>query len=366
MIQELFKAFILIFIAEMGDKTQILAMAFATKFPVRKVLMGIFIGSLLNHGLAVLFGNYLSTLIPISTLQIIGGLAFIGFALWTLQADDEEEEENIKYKFGPIFTVSMAFFIGELGDKTQLTAITLATEGTFPILILTGTVLGMVLTGGIGILIGKKIGDKIPEITIKIIASSVFMIFGIIKLYQNLPREYVTPSNSILFVTIIVLVGGIMLKSIIINKRLGNESVLKRHSRDLYQYYQEAKENIEEICLGVDECVTCQGEACPIGITKTLIHNGLTEKKEINHKKSYTKDKQFKKQYDKEKVSETLKVTIKYLRKLPCPNQYQNIHEIRKKLEMILFDKCIEDFNDWKEYEKLLIALDEDNVTQIF
>ncbi|TCK98730.1 hypothetical protein EDC19_1164 [Natranaerovirga hydrolytica] len=157
-----------------------------------------------------------------------------------------------------------------------------------------------------------------------------------------------------------------MLKSLITNKKLGNESLLKRNSRELYQYYQQVKENIEEICLGVDECVTCQGEACPIGITKILINNGLAEKKEIHTKNSYTKDKQYKKEYDKEKVSETLKVTIKYLRQIPCPKQYQNIHEIRKELEMILFNKCIDDFNDWNEYETLLIELDEQSITQIF
>jgi putative Ca2+/H+ antiporter (TMEM165/GDT1 family) len=114
------KAFMLIFVAEMGDKTQILAMAFATKYPVKKVLLGIFIGAFLNHGLAVLFGSYLSQIIPISSLQIIAGFAFVGFALWTLYSDDEEEEETKKYKLGPIFTVSLAFFLGELGDKTQL------------------------------------------------------------------------------------------------------------------------------------------------------------------------------------------------------------------------------------------------------
>ena len=83
MIQELLKAFLLIFIAEMGDKTQILAMAFATQFPVRKVLLGIGLGVVLNHGLAVALGSYLSRVVPLSTVQIIAGAAFVGFALWT-------------------------------------------------------------------------------------------------------------------------------------------------------------------------------------------------------------------------------------------------------------------------------------------
>ena len=92
MIQEIIRAFLLIFVAEMGDKTQILAMTFATRFPVRKVLIGIGLGVFLNHGLAVILGSYLSRMIPISTLQMIAGAAFIGFAFWTLKPEKEGEE----------------------------------------------------------------------------------------------------------------------------------------------------------------------------------------------------------------------------------------------------------------------------------
>src|SRR5665647_3803336 len=103
MIQEMLKAFILIFIAEMGDKTQILAMAFATRYPVKKVLLGIFIGVFINHGLAVILGSYISNFIPINTVQIIAGLAFVGFSLWALKTDgDDDEDEKQKYKFGPV------------------------------------------------------------------------------------------------------------------------------------------------------------------------------------------------------------------------------------------------------------------------
>src|SRR5690554_2998779 len=161
MIQEMIKAFFLIFIAEMGDKTQILAMAFATRFPVRKVLLGIGLGALLNHGLAVALGSSLSRVVPLSTIQIIAGAAFIGFALWTLKPENGEEEKEPRMQFGPTATVALAFFIGELGDKTQLTAITLAADARYPLLILGGTVSGMIATGALGIFIGKKLGEKI-------------------------------------------------------------------------------------------------------------------------------------------------------------------------------------------------------------
>ena len=111
MLQEMIRAFLLIFIAEMGDKTQILAMAFATRFPVRKVLLGIGVGAFLNHGLAVALGNYLSRLVPISTVQMIAGAAFIGFALWTLKPEKEEEDgKEQRIQFGPTVTVAIAFF----------------------------------------------------------------------------------------------------------------------------------------------------------------------------------------------------------------------------------------------------------------
>lgn len=223
MSQELIQAFMLIFIAEMGDKTQILAMAFATRFPVKKVFLGIFLGSLLNHGLAVWLGSYISNFVPINTIQIIAGLAFVGFALWTLkpEGDDDDEGSSQRSKFGPVMTVALAFFIGELGDKTQLTAITLAVDAVYPLAILAGTVMGMVVTGGLGIVVGRQLGDKVPELAIKIIASSVFMFFGITKLYQTLPEQYLTLPIISLTVAILGVAFFLMVRTLIIQKRQG-------------------------------------------------------------------------------------------------------------------------------------------------
>lgn len=212
MLQEFIRALFLIFMAEMGDKTQILAMAFATRFKVYEVLVGVFIGSLLNHGIAVALGAYLSNVIPMGAIQITAGFLFIGFAFWTLKTDDEEDEENKGKNFGPILTVAVAFFIGELGDKTQLAAITLSVDASFPIFILMGTVSGMVLTSGLGIFVGNKIGDKVPELVIKFVSASIFMIFGITKLYSALPSRYINPFNIIVFLILLVIGTYIMLK----------------------------------------------------------------------------------------------------------------------------------------------------------
>ena len=134
MVNEFIKAFLLIFVAEIGDKTQLLAMTFATRYSTVKVLTGIFIGSILNHGLAIILGTYLSGLFTMNKIHIIAGFAFIIFGIWALRCDDDKDgEKSLKNKLGPVMTVSLAFFIGELGDKTQLTAMTLGAEGAFPI-----------------------------------------------------------------------------------------------------------------------------------------------------------------------------------------------------------------------------------------
>ncbi len=198
MLQEFIKSLFLIFIAEMGDKTQILAMAFATQYSIQKVLWGVFIGAFLNHGIAVLLGSYLSNVIPIKAIQILAGFSFIGFSLWTLRKD-KEEVEGKKKNFGPVLTVAMAFFIGELGDKTQLTAITLAASANFPMMVLFGTVSGMVLTSSIGIFVGNRIGNHIPKGIIKLTASGIFLIFGIMKLYKNLPKSYINNVSIVIF-----------------------------------------------------------------------------------------------------------------------------------------------------------------------
>lgn len=359
MIQELLKAFILIFIAEMGDKTQILAMAFATKYPVKKVLLGVFLGSLLNHGLAVVFGSYISNFIPINTIQIVAGFAFVLFSLWTLVSDsDEDEGEKQKSKFGPVVTVALAFFIGELGDKTQLTAITLSTDAAYPLIILVGTVLGMIFTSGIGIIVGKKLGGKIPEFTMKIIAASVFMFFGITKLYQTIPKEYLNFQNVSIFVGIIAIAAFIILRPMIIKRRQGQESLFKRRSRALYNYYNQVEENIDKICLGVSNCGECQGNNCIVGHTKTLIKNGMDESEPIQHAVFTLKEETLDKKYDKEQVLESLRLTLELINKDPNNTENENIHAIRRNLEMILFGRSIEKINDWTEYTKLLKEID--------
>jgi len=345
MLVEYLTAVGLIFIAEMGDKTQILAMAFATKYRVRTVLAGIFIGSFLNHGLAVILGSALSTVIPVEALQIIAGISFIGFALWTLKLD-EDEEESVKKSYGPIITVALAFFIGELGDKTQLTAIVLSTDASYPFLILLGTVTGMVITGGLGIYVGSKLGSRIPEFTIKMVSASVFMLFGALKLYQYLPSQYLTMELVLLYVSGISLAAFYILKPTILARRTG-QTAFQKSAQRLFDFYKELSTEIEDICLGETVCGNCQTKNCVIGATKYLLsHSDEDFTIDIN-----TIDKKF----DHLKVIRSLESILDFLE----VNDTSKIIEATKRnLELILFKQEI-DFVNKEDYLKKVKELDE-------
>lgn len=178
-------------LAEMGDKTQLLAMAFATKYKAVKVLIGVFVATILNHALAVAVGNLLTRFTAAQIwIQGIATLSFIFFGLWTIRGDKLEGEENRKTKFGAIITVAIAFFLAEMGDKTQLTTVALATRfPTSPIWILIGTTTGMLIADGIGIIVGVVLCKKIPERKVKLISAVVFIFFGLLGSYQIMRND---------------------------------------------------------------------------------------------------------------------------------------------------------------------------------
>ncbi len=355
MLQELFESFFLVFIAEMGDKSQILAMTFATRYPVRKVLLGILIGAFLNDGLAVLLGSMLSSFIPMDAIQIIAGFAFIIFALWSLKPEgDEEEDAKDKKKLGAVLTVALAYFFGEFGDKTQLTAITLASQAVYPVAILFGTVLGMFSTGAIGIFIGKKLGDKIPENAIRLVSSGVFMFFGITKLLQSLPDRFLTLPYIVIFSLVLFTVVFILLRALWKVRKSGQESTLVRRSRELYEYYKRIGEDFDSICLGTEKCGNCQGNRCIVGYTKTLIKYGLDEKSADNLARAQIRSNTTRKPFSKQQAMDSLIITLKTLKNHSEGKDLEPIHEIRRNLEMILFGKSIDKISDWSDYEALL------------
>ncbi|BEU88891.1 TMEM165/GDT1 family protein [Selenomonas sp. TAMA-11512] len=165
-------------LAEMGDKTQLIAMAFAARFLWKTVMVGIFVGSLANHLVAVLGGTYLAAMVSPEYIRLAGAFAFIGFGIWTL-LDLEEAEEQGNSRYGPFGTVAITFFLGEMGDKTQLAAFTMAAE--FPEafgFIIAGTVTAMLIADGAAIALGSALRRYLPPRRMKIAAGWIFLMCG--------------------------------------------------------------------------------------------------------------------------------------------------------------------------------------------
>jgi len=303
MLSAYIKALTLIFLAEMGDKTQLMAMTFATKYRVRDILIGIGIGAFFNHGLAIMLGSFLQQVIPFDLIYLVAGVVFILFGLLSLKLDDEDVEESTT-KYGPIATVSLAFFIGELGDKTQLTALTLSTSQGYPALILLGTVSGMVLTGLLGIWVGIKLGNKVPEMQLKIGAATIFMVFGIEKLVAS---NYFT-SYSTVFMAIIaisVLIFSMRTRKFILDFKHAS-SAYATMAEKLHQHFKVLQKGVDDLCLGADACHGCDGSACLIGSLKILIQLGIDHDYDEAAIKTFKVEEQLIKKFDKRQIEELL------------------------------------------------------------
>jgi putative Ca2+/H+ antiporter (TMEM165/GDT1 family) len=167
--------------AEMGDKTQLLTLALAARFPLGAVLGGVLVATLLNHALAVAVGGAALLVVPASLLQAAAGLSFIGFGLWTLRGDRLTGNEERRVG-PPLVTVAVSFFLAEVGDKTQLATAALAAQATSLVPVWLGSVLGMLLADGLAVAVGHLLGRRLPERPLKIGAAALFLLFGILLL----------------------------------------------------------------------------------------------------------------------------------------------------------------------------------------
>lgn len=184
------KVFFTEFIAEMGDKTQLMLIALTSKYKLRDIISGTAVAILVLNGLAVLAGGLVSEFIPDWLIKTIAALAFLYFAASTIAVDDDDEEEGSgksKIKFAPL-AVFCTFFIAELGDKTQLTAITFgANEGMSAALVVwIGCSLGLFAADILGMLVGYLLKSKTPDGLLNTLAFAIFSIFGVYTLYQGL------------------------------------------------------------------------------------------------------------------------------------------------------------------------------------
>jgi putative Ca2+/H+ antiporter (TMEM165/GDT1 family) len=203
-------SFLFVALAEMGDKTQLLAMAFAARFPAKTVLAGVLVATLVNHLLAVVAGNWLTNIIPLDYIQIAASASFILFGLWTLRGDELEGEDQ-KYKFSPFWTVAVAFFFAEMGDKTQLATVALAAKYQSIIPIWMGTTAAMLAADAFGIIVGVILGKRIPERFVKWFAASIFILFGIAGLYDSIPDRFLTSPAMAGGICLILLLASLVL-----------------------------------------------------------------------------------------------------------------------------------------------------------
>ncbi|WP_336208646.1 TMEM165/GDT1 family protein [Nonomuraea sp. LPB2021202275-12-8] len=177
-----------IFVAELGDKSQLMAMTFATRFKAWPVIAGITIATTVVHLVSVAVGGLIGDALPTTAISLVAGLAFLAFAAWTLRGDELTEEESRKAQRttrNAVIAVTVAFFLSELGDKTMLATITLATQhGWFGTWI--GSTVGMVAADALAIVVGRMLGKHLPEKAIRYGAAAAFAIFGIILLVDAL------------------------------------------------------------------------------------------------------------------------------------------------------------------------------------
>jgi putative Ca2+/H+ antiporter (TMEM165/GDT1 family) len=174
-------SFAVIFVAELGDKSQLMALTFATRYRPWPVLIGITIATAVVHLVSVAVGYGLGATLPTGWIALIAGIAFLAFGAWTLRGDkltDDEKSKAERSTGSAILAVGGAFFLAELGDKTMLATITLATQyGWFGTWI--GSTVGMVAADALAILVGRLLGRHLPEKVIKYGAAALFAIFGI-------------------------------------------------------------------------------------------------------------------------------------------------------------------------------------------
>ena len=168
-------------LAEIGDKTQLLAFILAARFkkPL-PIILGILCATVVNHGLAGALGAWITTHVSPDVLRWVLGASFIGMAIWTLIPDKiEEEETQVARRLGVFGATLVTFFLAEMGDKTQIATVALAAHYSAPIMVVIGTTLGMLIADVPAVFVGDKLAARIPMKVVHSVAAAIFAALGI-------------------------------------------------------------------------------------------------------------------------------------------------------------------------------------------
>jgi putative Ca2+/H+ antiporter (TMEM165/GDT1 family) len=178
-------AFSLVFVAEIGDKSQLLVLAFASRYRARVVIPAILFATAVMQLLSVTVGEAAGRLLPLFWIHVLSGLAFIAFGIWSLRPEKgEEEEREVASRFGPMVTIAATFLISELGDKTMLTAIAVAGQQRNFLAVWLGSTAGMSIADCISLVVGYVLGKKLPEKAIRYGAAAIFLASGVFTLFR--------------------------------------------------------------------------------------------------------------------------------------------------------------------------------------
>ena len=168
-------------LAEIGDKTQLLAFILAARFkkPL-PIIAGIFLATIVNHGLAGALGAWITATITPEVLRWVLGVSFLAMAVWTLIPDKiEDEETQVAQRFGVFGATLVTFFLAEMGDKTQIATVAMAAHYPDPLLVVAGTTLGMLIADVPAVFAGDKLANKIPMKLVHSIAAGIFALLGV-------------------------------------------------------------------------------------------------------------------------------------------------------------------------------------------
>lgn len=178
----------LIFVAELGDKSQLMALAFATRYRFWPTMLGITLATLLVHAGSVAIGQIAAAALPVGPINIVAGLAYLAFAVWTIRgdeldgADEARAQREGRWAVLAIFT---AFFLAELGDKTMLATVTLATTNE-PIGTWLGSTVGMVAADALAVGAGALLASRLSGRWVKVFAAASFVVFGALLIIEGI------------------------------------------------------------------------------------------------------------------------------------------------------------------------------------